>query len=293
MLRFNVEYNPYIEELNRDDSNLQVKGVVVVRNEPEWIFRQHKHEDACDIVLVLDGQGSLLYENQKYTIKTGDIYIINQGVIHGEYSDPGNKLDNICLSLSGIKIDGMPENCLLPAANCPVFRTKELFQLFYYLFTLVQEECLKQKSDFKLVLKHLLSLILTLIQNRTEVCSVVKYDSDDLTPLNIQIKEYLDLNYYKNISLRELSEEFNFSPYYLAHKFKEKMGFSINQYINDRRIGETKKMLIYSQDSIKDIAAKVGYDNISHFYIMFKKIENMTPGQFRKQSIANKQPEEF
>ena len=47
------------------------------------------------------------------------------------------------------------------------------------------------------------------------------------------------------------------------------------------RIDESKKLLIYSNKSIQDIAYDIGFNYQSHFSTVFKKMENLTPLEYR------------
>ena len=73
----------------------------------------------------------------------------------------------------------------------------------------------------------------------------------------------------------------HFSQYYISHIFKEYFNLTISQYIANRRIGEAQRLLTDTALPIKEIAHIVGYENLTHFYAMFKKIKGLFPGIFR------------
>lgn len=60
-------------------------------------------------------------------------------------------------------------------------------------------------------------------------------------------------------------------------------GYSISQYVIERRMGEAQRMLIFEDISIKEIALAVGYENIQYFYAAFKKSTGVKPLEFRNQ----------
>ncbi|MCC0728676.1 helix-turn-helix transcriptional regulator, partial [Clostridioides sp. ZZV14-6045] len=59
-------------------------------------------------------------------------------------------------------------------------------------------------------------------------------------------------------------------------------------YINILRIEESKKYLKNGNMSIADICKKVGFNNSSYFSQIFKKFNNSTPNEYRKNILDNK-----
>jgi len=96
------------------------------------------------------------------------------------------------------------------------------------------------------------------------------------------IKNYLDDNYYKDISLCELSELVFLNSKYISELFKKEFGVTISDYLASRRIGEAKHLLLNSSMSITEISEKSGYNDPKYFAKLFKRIIGVSPTQFRK-----------
>ena len=107
--------------------------------------------------------------------------------------------------------------------------------------------------------------------------------------LSMQIKEYLDENYNKVVSLDQLSSHFHVSSYHIVHEMKREMGISPINYIIKRRIGEAQRLLLYSKMTIPQISEMVGYENISYFNRLFYKKAGYTPAKFRELYMAGKE----
>jgi two-component system response regulator YesN len=99
------------------------------------------------------------------------------------------------------------------------------------------------------------------------------------------ILEYIEHRFTEDFSLDDLSELVFLSPTYVSHLFHQKTGSSIREFLNQRRIEYACNLLSDSNFSIKEIAEKCGYSNLTHFYRIFKKIMNITPLEFRKEEI--------
>ncbi|MDO4189930.1 MAG: AraC family transcriptional regulator, partial [Lachnospiraceae bacterium] len=96
------------------------------------------------------------------------------------------------------------------------------------------------------------------------------------------IREYIEENYDKDIKLDDLAKSYNISKYYLSHIFKEQYGTSITNYIINTRITKAKHLLRFSDLTTTEIANQVGYEDANYFIRMFKKVENITPGEYKK-----------
>ena len=87
-----------------------------------------------------------------------------------------------------------------------------------------------------------------------------------------QVKTYIELHYEQHISLDKLSNLFFISKEYLSKAFKIKYEKNLMNYIIELRMRKAKLMLEDKSISIKIIAESVGYDDITHFYHVFKNI---------------------
>lgn len=71
---------------------------------------------------------------------------------------------------------------------------------------------------------------------------------------------------------------------WLTRRFQEEMGQSLGEYQSYLRLQEAKRLLRYSDASLSEIAAGLGFSSQAYFQSMFKKATGMTPGEYRKQT---------
>ena len=99
------------------------------------------------------------------------------------------------------------------------------------------------------------------------------------------ILQYINLKIYDNIKVAELAKQFYLSESALRSRFKEEIGVSINEYVNQRKIEESK-MMIQSGVPRGEIARRLSFYDLSHYYRTFKKYTGVTPQQFRDTNIV-------
>ncbi len=95
-------------------------------------------------------------------------------------------------------------------------------------------------------------------------------------------KVYLD----ENLSLDSLAEMLEIAPQQLSEILNNKMNKNFYTYINEYRIDEAKRLLVDNPEAkIIDIGFDVGFNTKSAFYTAFKKLTDLSPGEFRKARV--------
>lgn len=92
-------------------------------------------------------------------------------------------------------------------------------------------------------------------------------------------KEY----YNSQLCLHMIADHIGVSQSYLTRLYKNKYGMSVIQHLNQVRVEEAKRLMLEGSDNLKVIATKVGFLSDVTLIRVFKKYENMTPGNFRNQ----------
>ena len=107
--------------------------------------------------------------------------------------------------------------------------------------------------------------------------SIIYIDETSVTTL----LQYVDAHFTEDMSREHLSELFYFAPDYITKIFRKETGMSFKNYIIEKRLDLARKLLQTTDDSVRDISLKVGYDNYNYFTRLFKKSFGVTPVEFR------------
>lgn len=81
-----------------------------------------------------------------------------------------------------------------------------------------------------------------------------------------------------------IKEDLPYDYRYLSQLFSSVEGITIEQYIIRQKVEKAKELIIYDQESLSEIAYRLGYSSIPHFSSQFKKVTGMTPSEFRNLS---------
>jgi len=150
-----------------------------------------------------------------------------------------------------------------------------------------------RNSDFLLALSETITLMLS-----SKSPAIGRYQS--LAAKNNELKEYnrssynvvdaaleyIASNYTSNITLKTVADNTYVHPAHLSRMFSKHVKCHFRNYINDKRINLAKELLQDPSLSITAICSEVGFSDQSYFDKVFKRIEGVTPSQYRKSCAA-------
>lgn len=100
------------------------------------------------------------------------------------------------------------------------------------------------------------------------------------------IKQFLDENYYCQISLNDLATtKYYLNPNYLSRLFKSKVGIGFAQYLQNLRMEKAKELILKDDMNINEVASLVGYNSSSYFIQNFKRQFGDTPGAIKERLV--------
>lgn len=94
--------------------------------------------------------------------------------------------------------------------------------------------------------------------------------------------EYIEENFKSEISLDDVAKYINLTPSYVSKLFKKKLGVNFKRYLTEIKMTEAKRMLKEENVNINEISFSIGYNEPNYFCKVFKKVEGLTPTQYRQ-----------
>jgi len=95
----------------------------------------------------------------------------------------------------------------------------------------------------------------------------------------VQAKLFIDSNYANNIDLDNIADEAYFSKFHFIRLFKNIYGKTPHQYLTAVRI-EKAMLLLLANKAVSEVCFAVGFESISSFGSLFKRIVGITPSAF-------------
>lgn len=107
-------------------------------------------------------------------------------------------------------------------------------------------------------------------------------------PYSLYVKrtlDSLDARYMEDISAAAVAAQLHISTSYLCNLLKKETGRTFSQWLNAVRIEKSKELLRQPNGSLLDVALAVGFNNQNYYNIMFKKLAQQTPREYRQQAL--------
>ncbi|MGG4217491.1 helix-turn-helix transcriptional regulator [Paenibacillus jamilae] len=105
--------------------------------------------------------------------------------------------------------------------------------------------------------------------------------------LSEKIATIIRAEYDQELSLELIGDRLHYNPNYLSSIFKKEYGTTFSEYLMGYRLQMSKKWLVETDMTIKEIAERLQYHNSQNFIRSFRKKEQVTPGAYRKMKQAN------
>ena len=152
-------------------------------------------------------------------------------------------------------------------------------------------QALDKKSGFDSVLE-LLSILHDLsIARNMKTLSDASFTNEKFYYNSRRIEkvfEFMNTNYYKQVSLSEVSRIANMPEASFSRFIKKRTGKTFIDSLNEIRLGHASRMLIDSTTTVAEIAYKCGFNNISNFNRIFKRKKLCIPKEFRETYTGNR-----
>ncbi len=238
----------------------------------------HRH-DHLELVYVQKGSCVLCLEEESFTLRAGDVFIVDADRLHYEREAEDRE---VAIYYLGIRGSGCSEDKIMDFLNTaghPVVCASPLRDILDPLISELFFEAKAQPAFFHQNTACLLtSLLLFLARLNREP------GSRPISTYCKKIIDYVETNFYKPLTLDMLSGELHLSKYYLSHIFKSQLSVSPIGYLIEKRISEAEKLLRSSDLPVSEIAQGVGYSDPLYFSRLFKKLRGLSPQQLRDQA---------
>lgn len=262
----------------------------VIRDYEYTMASRHFHE-GYEIYYLLEGERYYFIDRSVYLVKNDSLVFINRNQVHRTTPVAGSSYhDRMMLQVNGPRLSKFfrQERFSLEkffAEHSGVLRLngtqqKQVEKLLYDIV----EEAKNKREGFELIAEMRLMELLIYASRcmKKEQTFCPAFPKNEKYIKVQEIADYISEHYRDAGSLEEIAARFFISKSYLSRIFKEVTGFTVNEYLNLRRIMKAKQLLGESSYNVTEISEMLGYENVSYFERVFRKYVNSTPLKFRK-----------
>lgn len=116
---------------------------------------------------------------------------------------------------------------------------------------------------------------------------VVRHNHSE-PPVITRAKEYIQEHQTENLRLGHVAKAVNTSTFYFCKMFKKVIGINFTDYLSRVRIEKSKNLLLNPNLRVSEIAFEVGFQSLTHFNRVFKKILGQSPTEYRAHLLGNR-----
>lgn len=249
------------------------------------------YHDETEIVLILQGRVNFHIDNRVYRLGPGDAVLVGTSQLHAMRVSDENKLVEKIVLQFDLKHHFDPllypyvpyfQHIFEPlaAVNDYIRGNRMLNDDIFDAVLNIYNENEQQRIGCEISISlHLKRILLTLL--RHELVDLSTPLSGETMMLFQPVLEYVAKHLSEPINLKQMSDLAGMSYYHFCRTFKKCLSMSFTEYVNCQRVKAAERLLLTTNATINDIAYRVGFNNVSHFFKVFQKVNHDTPRGFK------------
>lgn len=267
------------------------------------VFETHKRAeqvllkfDQPVLASMLEGKKIMhLRDSQSFDFLPGESLVLPaEEIMRIDFPEAKEKNPTRCLAMA-ISEDKIKQTLYLMNEKLPKFderdwslmdynfhfsNDREIFQIIQRLLYLFTEN---HPSKDLFVDNMLQELVIRVLQTNSKKAYLENSAQFQQSSRLRYVIEFIRKNIHQNICIEELSKQAYMSESNFYRVFKNEMGISPVEFINEERIKLATELLKESDRKIKDVFMECGFESRSYFNRVFKKIKKVSPGKFQAQ----------
>jgi AraC-like DNA-binding protein len=293
-----VLINMYGKVESKNIFSNSLSNIQIFPNEHDGKVGPHSH-DFYEFVLVEKGFSLHICQGSTTIVTSGDLFVIRPKEIHSYISAHHTKIYNILFMPSAIadiydqlsKLPGLDKilNLETKSFECLKLDHTEK-QKFLSLIMGITAEYQKPDTGSELQIKAMLILFLT-AYSRCYIEHNSKRRQNEQKKTNFspiyRVLELIEENPYTELTVDQMSKAAGLSHDYMSKIFKNLTGMTPAKFSRNFRITKATELLCSTDMNISEVAATLGFCDISVFSRQFKQVSGISPSEFRRNYNKN------
>ncbi|GAB2044811.1 hypothetical protein AGATL06_13080 [Agathobaculum sp. TL06] len=247
---------------------------ISVRSNAEF---QLAWSDELQVIYQLSGRTYISMDESYFLMKQNDLFVINPY----EVVDISLQGMLLCLSFSSYLTAPVNGIQFLCRSFCYGEESQDQFDTLRSELAEILKIYLFREEENKVdLLSHIYAFLNLLVKFFTAKKDIGREYDNNYSRLTLLLK-YIQENYQQKISLGDLADITFFAPNYISHFFRDKMGTTFSNYLNDVRMKHAFYELCHTSKNITAIAMDNGFSSTNVFISRFREKYGVTPKKYR------------
>ena len=255
----------------------------------------HGHEDFCELVLVLDGTAEHIVQQERFTVRKGDVFVMGKDIEHGYDNVNRFRICNIMFrpeDLLDFDYDikqhaGFHALFLLEAQinNAQGFRSRlHLSHADFEEIKALLEATVKEYNGNMPGKKTILHAYFMQIVTKLSRLYDAPAKQREISGI-AQAAAFMENHYMDDISIEQVLDISHYSQRHFIRLFDAAYNTTPQKYLMGIRIRKACSMLKETALPVTEIAARCGFGDPNYFSRAFRKAKGITPSQFRSGAV--------
>lgn len=260
----------------------------VWKSEPNSVAAAAHIHDQIELLYVTEGRFIAAVDGKPYDLAQGDLILFCSNAIHHVISLSEPRHSYYCLQIKSTLLPGLSHRreasdytmrFALNREELPcLWKREELegSEILIAVRRLVEEyEHPGYASEISMKCR-MAELLLALLRESNEFTQNL-VPANETTVCIYRALFYIRQHFKEELEEQALAKQYGISYSYFSRHFKRITGMTFKQHLNSLRIHYAEQLLLTSRKSITEIAGECGYNNISYFISIYKRIKGETP----------------
>jgi AraC family transcriptional regulator of arabinose operon len=251
-----------------------VPGIIVAGHffvQDTYITKRPQGIKDCLITFTLQGEGYFIAGDNKQICKPGDVVILKGRAPHQYGTSPGHVWNFVWSHFSHdlLETPYFPDEELIIQSIDNDYMRKRIYRAFKRV---IQDS--RERRDYwhELCKNSLKEILLLLAQRQTK----------KLDPRIEQALHLLSSHMKEPLRIEEIAKSIGLSASRFSHLFKENVGHSVIETLNQMRLNQAALLLEHTARNAMEVAFDVGFHNYNHFAKLFRKHFGTNPRSYKK-----------
>ncbi len=251
----------------------------------------HGHADFYELVIVMDGSAEHVVDNERYTVKKGDVFVMGKDICHGYDNTSNFRICNIMFRPDALlngdydirQHPGFHALFLLEAQfnNAQGFRSRlrlspsDFSELEHLLDMTVEEYEANRPGKKTLLLANFMQIVVKL--SRLYDAPAKQREFSGMA----EAAAFMENHYMEDIRIEQVLEISHYSQRHFIRLFSAVYQTTPQKYLTGIRIRHACVLLRESSLPITEISLRCGFSDSNYFSRTFRKVNGITPSQYR------------